>query len=260
MTSQIRFEDGAVYERFMGQWSRLAGDAFIDWLAPEPGLQWLDVGCGNGAFTELIVQRCAPQTVVGIDPSEGQLSYARQRIGSDAVQFRLGDAMAMQFADASFDVAVMPLVIFFVSDPPRGVAEMRRVIRPGGQVAAYAWDMAGGGFPYAPLLTELRDLGMAIPGPPRPEASRLDTLVELWTAAGLDGIETREIAVSRTFADFEDYWTTILGSPSVGASLRAMNEADTGRLKAALRMRLSADMFGRITCVARANAVKGRRE
>ena len=75
----IRFNDGAGYERFMGTWSRIVGDVFIDWLMPAKGLTWLDVGCGNGAFTENIVERCAPAAVDGIDPSEGQLAFARQR-------------------------------------------------------------------------------------------------------------------------------------------------------------------------------------
>ena len=72
MTDQpIRFDDGAAYEQMMGLWSRTAGDVFLDWLAPRSGLSWIDVGCGNGAFTELIVARCAPAEVHGIDPSEG---------------------------------------------------------------------------------------------------------------------------------------------------------------------------------------------
>ena len=69
-TDQIRFDDGAAYERYMGEWSRLAGETFLDWLAPKPGLRWLDVGCGNGAFTEMLVGRCAPASVQGVDPSE----------------------------------------------------------------------------------------------------------------------------------------------------------------------------------------------
>ena len=71
LTNQIRFDDGAAYERYMGKWSQLAGEIFLDWLAPKSGLRWLDVGCGNGAFTELLVERCAPVSVQGIDPSEG---------------------------------------------------------------------------------------------------------------------------------------------------------------------------------------------
>src|SRR5215212_7901343 len=86
-TEPIRFNDGAAYERYMGTWSQLAGDTFLDWLAPQPGLRWLDVGCGNGAFTEMLVERCAPVLVEGIDPSEGQLAYARTRLGARAAQF-----------------------------------------------------------------------------------------------------------------------------------------------------------------------------
>jgi ubiquinone/menaquinone biosynthesis C-methylase UbiE len=82
MTNQIRFNDGAAYERYMGKWSQLAGEIFIDWLAPKSGLRWLDIGCGNGAFTEMLVEQCEPISVQGIDPSEGQLAYARARFDS----------------------------------------------------------------------------------------------------------------------------------------------------------------------------------
>jgi len=142
---QIRFDDGAAYERMMGAWSRLAGDIFIDWLAPRSGLRWIDVGCGTGAFSELLVERCAPVEVQGIDPSEAQLAFARTRPASRLAQFRQGDAMALPFADDSFDAAIMALVIFFVPEPAKGVAEMVRVVGPGGTVATYAWDMEGGG-------------------------------------------------------------------------------------------------------------------
>ena len=124
--NQIRFDDGAGYERMMGVWSRLAGDVFLDWVAPPPGLRWVDVGCGNGAFTELLVERCAPAEVQGIDPSEGQLSFARTRHKAGVARFQQGDAMALPFADDSFDAAAMALVIFFVPDPTKGVAEMKR--------------------------------------------------------------------------------------------------------------------------------------
>jgi SAM-dependent methyltransferase len=90
----IRFDDGATYERYMGKWSQLVGDTFLDWLAPKSGLRWLDVGCGNGAFTETLVDRRAPVSVQGIDPSEGQLAFARTRPASRVAQFRQGDAMA----------------------------------------------------------------------------------------------------------------------------------------------------------------------
>lgn len=258
VTNQIRFDDGAAYERYMGKWSQLAGETFLDWLAPKSGLRWLDVGCGNGAFTEMLVERCAPVSVQGIDPSEGQLAYARKRPAGRVAQFRQGDAMAQPFPDDTFDAAVMPLVIFFVPDPVRGVAEMVRVVRPGGTVAAYAWDMVGGGFPYEALHDEMRAMGVEVPVPPSRDASRIEAMRDLWTGAGLDAIETQEIIVRRTFADFDDYWTTILGGPSVGPKLSEMASADLAVLKARMRSLLPEDATGRISYDARANAVKGR--
>ena len=258
MTNQIRFDDGAAYERYMGKWSQLAGETFLDWLAPKSGLRWLDVGCGNGAFTEMLVERCAPVSVQGIDPSEGQLAYARTRPASRVAQFRQGDAMAQPFPDDTFDAAVMPLVIFFVPDPARGVAEMARVVCPGGIVTAYAWDMTGGGFPYEALHEEMRAMGVEVPVPPSSDASRIDAMRDLWTGAGLDDIETQEIIVQRTFADFDDYWTTILGGPSVRPKLAEMVSENLAVLKARMRARLPPDASGRISYNARANAAKGR--
>jgi ubiquinone/menaquinone biosynthesis C-methylase UbiE len=128
---QIRFDDGAAYEEFMGKWSRLAGDAFLRWLDPARGWRWVDVGCGNGAFTQELVDRCAPLGVTGIDPSAEQVEYARQRLAGGNVKFDVGDAMALPYGNAAFDAAVMALVIFFVPDPAKSVAEMARVVRPG---------------------------------------------------------------------------------------------------------------------------------
>ena len=257
--TEIRFDDGAAYERYMGVWSQLAGGAFLDWVAAEPGLRWLDVGCGSGAFTEMLVGRCEPAHVDGIDPSEAQLAYARSRPAlRDVAEFRPGDAMKLPFNDDTFDAAVMPLVIFFVPDPKRGVSEMTRVVQPGGIVAAYAWDLPGGGFPYDTLWNELEALGATVPLPPSPDASRIDVLHDLWTTAGLEAVETRELTVQRTFADFDDYWTTILGGPSVGPTLKTLTPQAVALLQDRQRARVPADATGRITYSARANAVKGR--
>lgn len=256
-TNAIRFDDGAAYERYMGKWSQLAGEKFLEWLAPKPGLRWLDVGCGTGAFTEMLVDRCAPLSVDGVDPSEAQLAFARRRPAALVAEFGVGDAMALPFPDASFDAAVMPLVIFFVPDPAKGAAEMARVVRRGGLVTAYAWDMSGG-FPYQALQDEMRGLGVDVPMPPSSDASRMNVMRELWTAAGLNAVETREIVVQRTFADFDDYWTTILGGASVAARLAAMTVQDLALLKSRMHALLPADPAGRITYSARANAVRGR--
>jgi ubiquinone/menaquinone biosynthesis C-methylase UbiE len=255
---QIRFDDGAAYERMMGAWSRLAGDIFIDWLAPRSGLRWIDIGCGNGVFTELLVERCAPGEVQGIDPSEGQLTFARTRPGARGAEFREGDAVTIPFSEDRFDAAVMALVIFFVPDPAKGVAEMVRVVCPGGTVAAYAWDIEAGGFPLEPFRVEMHSMGITLPVAPNPGTSRMEALQDLWTGAGLDAVETKMIAVQRTFADFEDLWTTTLGSPSFRQTVAAMASSDVELLKARMRARLPADAAGRITYGAHANAVKGR--
>jgi len=255
---QIRYNDGAAYERYMGQWSRLAGEIFLDWLAPRPGLRWIDVGCGSGAFSELVVTRCTPAEVQGVDPSEAQLAFARTRPGARMAEFRQGDAMALPFPADRFDAAAMALVIFFVPTPAHGVAEMVRVVRTGGTVATYAWDMLGGGFPLDPIQAEMRAMGVTPPMPPSADASRMDALRNLWKDAGLEAAETREITVQRTFADFDDFWTTSLLSVSIGPTVAAMAPGDVERLKAAVRNRMPADAAGRITGQARANAVKGR--
>ena len=161
----IHFNDGDVCERTMGVWSRLAGELFLDWLKPRPGMRWIDVGCGSGAFTELLVQRGASAETQGIDPSEAQLAFARTRPAAHGAEFLQGDAMALPFPHDRFDAAVMALVIFFVPDPAKGVAEMARVVRPGGAVAAYAWDMLGGGSPWEPIQVEMRAVGCQAAAP-----------------------------------------------------------------------------------------------
>lgn len=254
----IRFDDGAAYERGMGVWSQLAGEIFLDWLARDTGLRWIDVGCGNGAFTELVMRRCAPAEAQALDPSDAQLAFARSRPGARGATFQSGDAMALPFDSDRFDAAVMALVIFFVPEPAKGVAEMVRVVRPGGTVAAYAWDILGGGFPFGPIQTELRALGFTPALPPSVDASRLDALKALWTGAGLEAVETREIVVQRQYPDFEDFWSTSMAMGSMQASLAGMSSDDVEKLKSRVRARLSAETGGGVSYQARANAVKGR--
>jgi ubiquinone/menaquinone biosynthesis C-methylase UbiE len=255
---QIRFDDGAAYERMMGAWSKLAGDIFLDWMGPRPGLRWVDVGCGNGAFTELIATRCAPAEIQGIDPSEAQLKFARTRETTRAAEFRQGDAMALPFGENKFDAAVMALVIFFVPDPAKGVAEMVRVVSPGGTVAAYAWDMPGGGFPLQPIQTELQALGFPPVRPPSSDVSKLETLRDLWKDAGLDAVETSKIEVQRTFKDFEDFFSSSILGSSIGPTVASLTPENLEQLKQRLRVRLPPGDAGRITYGAWANAIKGR--
>lgn len=255
---EIRFEDGAAYEEGMGRWSHLAGNVFLDWLAPATGLRWIDVGCGSGAFTELLAERVAPGEMHGIDPSSAQLAFARQRPGARAATFQEGDAMALPFAENRFDAAVMALVIFFLPDPDKGVAEMVRTVKPGGTVAAYAWDMTGGGFPFESIREEVRALGFQPPAPPSAPVSRIDALRGAWQRAGLQAIETREITVQRTFANFDEFWTKSIGTGGSRAMASMLTPETLEQVKQRVKAKLPVDEHGRVTTGARANAVKGR--
>jgi len=256
--NQIRFDDGAAYERMMGVWSRLAGDVFLDWLAPKPNLTWLDVGCGNGAFSELIVTRAKAATVHGVDPSEGQLSFARTRPHAEKMQLRQGVATELPYGDNAVDAATMALVLFFLPDPAKGVAEMARVVKPGGTVSAYAWDILGGGFPQERVFQALRAMGHPPAHPPSVEAANIDALETLWRGAGLTDVETRVITVERTYDSFDDLWSTLMTSPSVKASMAKMAPAQGEELKNSVRAAFPAASNGSITYPAWANAVKGR--
>lgn len=259
MTEQpkIVFDDGAGYERMMGDWSRRVGNIFIDWLKPDPGLRWVDIGCGNGAFSHLIFERSAPAHLRGVDPSEAQLDYARSRLVGRDAEFRIGDAAALPFADNAFDAAVMALVIFFVPDPAKGVSEMTRVVRPGGLVSTYAWDIVGGGLPIAAIQHELPVIGLTNPLPPRPDAANTEVLEDLWSGAGLTAIETRQIVVERRFANFDEYWTINSLGP-LAALFASLTKEQTNKLKSGVRERLRFGASGDVICTARANAIKGR--
>jgi len=253
------FTDGSAYERLMGRWSRLAGSAFIDWLALPAGLRWLDVGCGNGAFTEELIAKAAPAAVSAIDPSAGQLDFARTRAGVALAEFRQGDAQALPFGDDQFDVAVMALVIAFLPDPAKAVAEMARVVRPGGWIATYMWDGAGGGSPLAPLTAAARSLGMVSPGAPSPEASGLDAMRGYWTGAGLDAITTTVLRIPVVHDSFDAFWeANSLPVGPGGQMIERLSQADRERLRERLREHLTIGADGRIAYEARANAVKGR--
>jgi len=255
---QISYTDGAAYERTVGKWSQLAGERFIEWLAPAPNLSWIDVGCGNGAFTELLVERCAPRLITGVDPAEAQLAYGRSRRAGRTAKFQRGDAMLLPFPDVSFDAAVMALVIFFVPDQPEAVLEMVRVVKPGGLVAAYAWDMMNGGFPFNTIQVQMREMGIPPSYPPSVEVSRIDALRGLWAGAGLDSVETSEYTVHKTYDDFEDLWSTSTLTASVAPKYKAMASGDVEVLQARMRGCSPADASGHITCSARVTAVKGR--
>ena len=252
------FADGAAYERRMGRWSRVVGETFLDWLAVAKGLRWLDVGCGNGAFTEVLIARCAPAAVSAIDPSEGQLSYARTRPGAKLAEFSVAHAQELPYPDRSFDAATMALVICFVPDPVKAAAEMTRVVKPGGWVAGYMWDMPGGGIPIEPMYRALKSFGIAV-SIPGINVSRRDNMRAVWESAGLQSINTRVIRIPVFYANFDDFWQSysVPEGPS-GQAMRKMSPSEIERLKVRLREELPIAADGSISYEAFANAVKGR--
>ena len=251
------FADGKSYERLMDRWSRLAGEKFLNWLNASKNLKWLDVGCGNGAFTQLLIERCAPASIIGIDPSQGQIDYARTRPRTKDAEFRVADAQALPFPDNSFDAASMALVIVFVPDPLKAAREMARVVRPGGITAAYMWEFPDGS-PIAPLGAAMKALGFKPPERPNVEASARDAMRAIWQQAGLTAIETEVIRIRVSYSNFDEFWdsNTVSVGPS-GKALAALTQAAREQLKAHLRQQLPTATDGSVSYEAFANAVKG---
>lgn len=254
---QIRFDDGAAYETYMGIWSRKVGEEFLSWLAPKPALSWIDVGAGNGAFTALLAERTAPRSILGVDPSPAQLDYARKRGDVPGARFEQGHAMELPAADASVDAAVMALVIAFVPDPAKGVAELKRVVKPGGVAAAYMWNWPEG-FPFYAVEQVIRGRGLPVVAPPSAEASRLPRMVELWQQAGFADVESRAITVERSFPDFDQFWAIALTGPRMSAQAAQLGPEMLASLRADLKALLEAGDGRPVTLKATANAVKGR--
>ena len=253
----IRFDDGDAYASFMGVWSQLVGREMLTWLAPAQQQRWLDVGCGNGAFTALIAELTQPRSMTGLDPSQQQLAYARQQPALRNARFALGDAMALPFDNDAFDIAVMPLMLAFVPDPLQGVLEMGRVVRDGGLVAATMWDLGGGGFPYQQANAALGSLGRSTPTPPSPEASQPEVMASLWARAGLGAIASTTITVTRSFTSFDDYWAIVCQGPSLGPAIASLEAAQRAQLRSGLQQQLQPSDGSAITLSGRATAIRG---
>jgi len=151
--TRVAFDDGSAYDRYMGRWSRAIGEKFLAWLDAPANRDWLDVGCGTGAFTELVLARAAPKTTVGIDPSPAQTAHARRTVTAAQADFREGSAIDLPFETGAFDVVVSALAIHFFPDRPKAFREMLRVTRSGGIVAGYTWRKSATiiDAPYGPM-------------------------------------------------------------------------------------------------------------
>ena len=247
------FTDGAAYDRRMGRLSPVAGEAFLEWLGLPDGLQWLDVGCGTGAFTRLILERTAPASVSAVDPSEAQIRFAKSKLIGAEVDFRRGDAMALPFDDDAFDVAVMALVIQYIPDRARAVSELTRVVRRGGTIAAYVWPGWKDGHPLRFQREAIASIGGARSGRPGDQIRSVDALVTLFNDTGLDAVEGRAMELQFTFDDVDDFLTTLPED-----EVKNLSPADLARVRTVLEERVPTDTNGRIQYSAGVNAIRGR--
>ncbi len=253
---------GAAYEPYVGRWSRLVATEFLRWLDVPAGGRWLDVGCGTAAVTDAVLRLGSPAEVVGVDPSEGYVLYARAHVADPRARFAVGTATALPFGDGGVDVAVSGLVLNFVPELERAAAEMARVTRPGGTVGGYVWDYAGD----MQLMRHFWDAAGALD----PRARELDEgvrfplcrpqpLQALFTGAGLADLQVHPIDVPTRFRDFDDYWTPFLGgqAPAPGYAM-SLSEDRRAELREHIRARLPYAADGSIPLAARAWAVRGR--
>lgn len=260
--TRVAFEDGDAYDRYMGRWSRAIGERFLEWLDPPRNCQWLDVGCGTGAFTQLIIDRAAPGKVIGVDPSPAQVEHSKRKVPAPQADFRAGSALDLPFGAGEFDVVVSALVIHFLPDRSKGLREMLRVTRPGGIVGGYTWRRSStiNDAPYGPLARGVTDIvGDVMLSPTVPEAMP-DGLLATLTEAGYRNIDVTTIEASQTFRDFEDYWTSQTGTfpHPVAKSAAALSGHERDRLRDMVRTALPAAADGTITYSARCTAFKAR--
>jgi ubiquinone/menaquinone biosynthesis C-methylase UbiE len=258
-----RWTSGADYDRWMGRWSLLLAHEFLTWLNVSPDLRWLDVCCGSGVVTETILERASPSAVTGIDMSPAQINFARQKYTLPNVIFEVGDAMAMRFPDATFEIAVSGLGFNYIPDPARGLAEISRVLRPRGIVALYVWDYAEG----AKFLREFWDAAIAVD----PEAAAHDQahrfpictqngLSDIFQRANLRDISTHALEIVTRFASFDDYWEPLLtGQGSAPNYLATRDQSTQSAIRERLRTALPVTLQGAIELPGRSWAIRARR-
>jgi ubiquinone/menaquinone biosynthesis C-methylase UbiE len=255
------WQAGDSYDLYMGRWSRQIAPRFLEWLEPRDRLDWLEVGCGTGALSAAILARCDPKSLISIDPSEGFLAKARANVPDGRVQFRQGDAQALAIEPGSRDMIVSALVLNFVPDKDRALAEMKRVARRGATIAFYVWDYPGGGIefisafwaaataldPGARDLTEDKRFPFCTP----------DGLTGLARKAGLTSIACEPIETPAMFKNFDDYWHpfTLGAGPAPGYCMSLDADARQ-RLKERLRDSLPRGKDGSIPLKTRAWAIK----
>lgn len=255
----LSFADSDSYERFMGQWSRAVGIRFLEWLAAPSSLNWLDVGCGTGILTGLIIDHCAPAAVFGIDSQRAQIEHAKRQGVGQRVTLRVAQAETLPFSDQPFDVVVSALVLNFITDRRRALAEMRRVARPTGTVAGFVWDFEAERSPSGPLRATMRSVGAEVPEIPGTRASSISALTAVFAQAGFDDVSTTVIEARCGYPDFDAFW--LAQTPSYSPTTRViegMTLRDREQLMACVRAALPINQDGHIEYTVTANAVKAR--
>jgi SAM-dependent methyltransferase len=244
---------GNAYDRFMGRYSRELAPALADFAGVEAGQRVVDVGCGSGVLTEELARRVGADHVAGADPSPLLEACAERVPGAD---LKRAAAEALPWADDSFDAALAQLVVHFMSDPDAGAAEMTRVTRAGGVVAACTWDFSGG----MKLLGTYWESAKALDPGAESESSAFDDgrLDALWRQAGLGNVEVDALAVSSRYEDFDELWDTfLLGVGPAGQHLVSQPPERQSAIRAEYFSRLS-EPAGPFELDARAWAVRGR--
>ncbi len=256
----VTFDAARDYERFMGAWSRAIGERFLAWLGAPRAARWLDVGCGTGAFSEIVLRCAAPAALDGIDPSPEQIAWVREHVRG--ATFEVADSQALPFAEASFDVVASALVLHFIPDRAKAFAEMKRVLSPGGFVGGYTWkrteseDFA----PYAPVMAGVESLGAETLTSPFVPERNADGLRASLRAAGFSEVAVIEIEVTRTFASFDEFWDVqTLPFSAPGRTIAKLEPAQREKLRALLRERMPTSADGRITYAATSVAGKARK-
>jgi SAM-dependent methyltransferase len=241
------------YDRFMGRYSRLLSPQLADLAGVRAGQRVLDVGCGPGALTAELVTRLGPTAVTAVDPSEPFVVAVRAR--HPGVDVRRASAERLPFPDRGFDAALAQLVVHFMSDPVGGLAEMARVTRRGGVVAACVWDHGGGQGPLSLFWQAARELDPAVHDESQLAGVRAGHLTALFEAAGLREVEETTLTAALEHASFEEWWAPFSSGVGPAGSYVAGLEASR---RAELREHCRAMLpFAPFVVTARAWATRG---
>jgi SAM-dependent methyltransferase len=255
------FAKSADYEQLMGRWSRRLSPLHLEFARVKDGDRVLDVGCGTGALAFTLASTLPTAQVVGIDPSPDFIAYAQRSATSPRTRFEVGDAQALKFGDAAYDVVLAQLVMNFIPDHLTAAREMRRVTRPGGVVSACVWGYDDGTEMLRYFWDEVvaLDPAMASKDERTMKLSRKGQLGELWREAGLVNVVEEPLEIELPFASFDDYWQPFLkGAGPAGAYVVSLNDEARGKVAKRLRQRLLGERpDGPFTLKARAWCARG---